>query len=113
MMTNLKRFEMETQGINIPYEEAAIYLQEAGIDPESTYDATSLTSKKKLFKAVLGVLETISNNPALMKNYTSGEDTVSYFHNNLTKRINELERKIRMMQDDESKENGNFFMLYN
>lgn len=112
MITNLQRLEMETKGINIEQSELIVHLLENGLQPHEEYNATSSTSKRNIYRSALSILEGIANNPQTMKNYTIDDTSVSYFHNNLMTRIHDLERKIRVMQDDDTDNSGNFFMLF-
>lgn len=111
-MTNLQRLLMETKGINIEQNEASIHLEENDLQPHEEYIPQSATSKRNVYRTALSILEGIANNPQTMKNYTIDDTSVSYFHNNLITRIHDLERKIRIMQDDDTKDSGNFFMLF-
>jgi len=111
-MTNLQRLLMETRGINIEQDEASIHLQENDLHPHEEYSPQSATTKRNIYRTALSILEGIANNPQTMKNYTIDDTSVSYFHNNLITRIHDLERKIRVMQDDDTKDSGNFFMLF-
>ncbi|MGG4434247.1 hypothetical protein AAXE64_06775 [Priestia megaterium] len=112
MITNLQRLEMETKGINIEQNELTVHLLENGLQPHEEYNATSSTFKRNIYRSALSILEGIANNPQTMKNYTIDDTSVSYFHNNLITRIHDLERKIRVMQDDDTKDSGNFFVLF-
>ncbi|WEZ10269.2 hypothetical protein P5663_10180 [Priestia flexa] len=112
MITNLQRLEMETKGIKIEQNELTVHLLENNLQPHEEYIATSSTSKRNVYKAALSILEGIANNPQTMKNYTVDDTNVSYFHNNLMTRIHDLERKIRVMQDDVTRKSGSFFYLF-
>jgi hypothetical protein len=110
-MNNLQRLEMETKGIDLSQNELIIYLQENGLSPHEDYNATSADSKKAIYQTALSVLESVANNPSLMKNIRLDDMTVSEFHENLLSRIDQLTRKIRQMKSD-NQSNSDFFMLY-
>lgn len=109
-MNNLQRVQMETKGIELTQSELMVYLQENGLNPHEPYKADSLTSKKAIYQTALGILESVANNPELMKNIKLDDMTVSEFHENLQSRINQLERKIRTMRTDNAQ--SDFFMLF-
>lgn len=111
-MTNLQRLEIEIKGINMFQEESSIYLLESDLAPHTEYDAISATNKRNIYRAALSILESIANNPSTMKNYKQDDMTVWDFSENLQSRIDQLERKIRMMKTDEQSD-GNYFMLFN
>ncbi|WP_435921276.1 hypothetical protein [Paenibacillus sp. DYY-L-2] len=112
-MTNIERLQLETKGISLTPDELAIYLAEEGVsDPNAEYDATSRTEKRKIYSAALSVLESIANNPALMKSYKEDDITVSDFADSLQNRIDQLTRKIRSLSINESDNGGNTFMLF-
>lgn len=110
-MNNLQRLQMETKGIELSQQELIIYLQENGLNAHDEYNPQSLTSKRAIFSCALGILESLSNNPEIMKNIKMDDMSVDQFAENLQSRINQLERKIRTMRTDQS--NGtDIFMLY-
>lgn len=110
-MNNLQRLEMETKGINLSQNELIIYLQENGLLPHEEYDATSADSKKAIYQTALSILESVANNPEMMRNIRLDDMTVSEFHENLMSRIDQLTRKIRQMKSDQSS-NSDIFMLF-
>ncbi|MBE2919782.1 hypothetical protein HPK02_13370 [Anoxybacillus flavithermus] len=111
-MTNLQRLLLEVQGINLDQNELAVYLAENNLNPHDEYVPSSATNKRNIYKTALSILESIANNPKLMKTYKLDDMTVSDFHENLLNRIDQLERKIRQMKTDEQ-EQTNVFMLFN
>lgn len=111
-MTNLQRLEMEVQGITLTHEQLRMYLEENGIKHTDDYFPSSHTNKRSIYKSALSILESIANNPMLMKNYKQDDMTVSAFAENLQSRIDQLERKIRQMQMDDGKVESSFFMLF-
>lgn len=114
-MTNQERLQMEIKGITLTPDEINVYLAENGLNATDTYNATEKTQTRKIYETALSILESIGNQPHLMKNYTSDDQTVSQFHENLMARIDQLENKIRKMKIDEEKaanQNGSFFMLF-
>ncbi|ELK22806.1 hypothetical protein AF6_0514 [Anoxybacillus flavithermus TNO-09.006] len=112
-MTNLQRLLLEVQGINLDQNELAVYLQENDLNPHDEYVPSSATNKRNIYKTALSILESIANNPSLMKVYKLDDMTVADFHTNLINRIDQLERKIRSMKTDEQEQTGNVFMLFN
>lgn len=112
-MDNLQRLEMETKGIQLDQSELSIYLIENGLQPTEEYNAQSATSKKSIYQSALGVLESIANNPELMKNIKHDDMTVSDFSSNIQNRIDQLERRIRSLKTDEQERlNSDMFMLF-
>lgn len=109
-MKNIQRLEMETKGITLSQQELIVYLQENGLEPHEEYNAQSPSSKKAIFQTALATLESIANNPEMMRNVKMDDMTVSEFHENLTDRIDQLEKKIRNMRTDAN--NTDFFMLF-
>jgi len=112
-MTNLQRLLLEVQGINLDQNELVVYLQENDLNPHDEYVPSSATNKRNIYKTALSILESIANNPSLMKVYKLDDMTVADFHTNLINRIDQLERKIRSMKTDEQEQTGNVFMLFN
>jgi hypothetical protein len=111
-----ERLQMEVKGVTLTSDEINVYLAENGLNANDTYDATDKAQVRKIYETALSILESIANQPHLMKNYTSDDQTVSQFHENLLSRIDQLENKIRKMKIDEDKaanQNGSFFMLFN
>jgi len=112
-MTNLERLTMEI-GINIPAEQLSVYLAEEGLTDTDQYNPTSPSNKRKIYLAALSILNSIANNPHSMKTYKQDDLTVSDFAESLQNRIEQLERKIRMMSaTDEQEGNSSVFMLFN
>ncbi|WP_117017568.1 hypothetical protein [Aeribacillus pallidus] len=112
-MTNLQRLLLETKGIDLDQNELIVYLEENGLQPFDEYNPQSATNKRNIYKTALSILESIANNPSLMKAYKLDDMTVTDFHENLLNRIDQLERKIRSMKTDEQEQTGNVFMLFN
>lgn len=111
-MTNLQRLLLEIKGIELDQNEIAVYLAENGLNPHDEY-IPSATNKRNIYKTALSILESIANNPSLMKTYKLDDMTITDFHENLLARIDQLERKIRSMKTDEQEQQGNVFMLFN
>ncbi|OMD43026.1 hypothetical protein [Paenibacillus odorifer] len=110
-----ERLQLETQGITLSSAELSVYLAEEGvIDPEAEYSPSSNTDKRNIYSAALSVLNSIANNPSLMKSYKSDDITITDFADSLQNRIDQLERKIRMMAvADDTDKNSSTFMLFN
>lgn len=112
-MTNIERLQLETKGITLTPDDLSVYLAEEGItDPNKEYDASSNTAKRKIYSAALAILNSVANNPTLMRSYKQDDVTVSDFADSLQNRIDQLERKIRTMTINESKHGNNTFMLF-
>ena len=112
-MTNLQRLMLEIKGIELDQNELAVYLAENGLNPHDEYNPQSATAKRNIYKTALSILESIANNPSLMRSYKLDDMTITDFHENLLNRIDQLERKIRSMKTDEQEQQGNVFMLFN
>jgi hypothetical protein len=112
-MTNLQRLFLEIKGIDLDQNELEVYLAENELNPNDEYNPASATNKRNIYKTALSILESIANNPKLMKVYKLDDMTVADFHTNLMNRIDSLEKKIRSMKTDEQEQQGNVFMLFN
>lgn len=112
-MTNYDRLEMEIRGITLMVGEYSIYLAEAGLIDSDEYDPQSNSNKRKIYSAALAILNSIANNPTLMKNYKEDDISVSDFAESLQNRIDQLERQIRMMSVSDDSSTTNTFMLFN
>lgn len=99
-MTNLERLKMEISDITYTDEQLTVFLLENDLTDTDGYNPSSNTNKKNILKTALSILEAIANNPQLMKSYKSEEISVTEFSENLQNRIDQLERKIRMLPDD-------------
>lgn len=113
-MTNIERLQMETKGITLTPDELEIYLQENGLACNTDYNPTSNTNKRNILKTALSILESIANQPDLMKNYKQDDISVSQFHENLMSRIDQLERKIREIPNDDLayQDGASFFYMF-
>ena len=101
-MDNLARLQMELRGYdNIPENELIVYLMENDLTDNVEYDTKSKTNLKKIYQTALSVLESIANDPQMMKNYKTEDITITHFHTNLMNRIDDLRRKINTMANDE------------
>lgn len=111
-MLNIERLQMEIVGLDLPHEELHIYLQEEGLDRYSEYNASSIANKRAIYASALSVLNSLANQPHLMKNYKQDDMTVSEFAKHLQNRINQLEMKVRQMPNTDATP-SNFFNLFN
>ncbi|MBW9157804.1 hypothetical protein [Clostridium tagluense] len=111
-MTNLERLKMAIDGIDMEDNKLLIYLEENSLTSTDNYDTKSTTNKKQILKTALSILEDISNNPNVMKNYKNDDITISNFAENLTNRIEALEKKIRQIPNDDmiSNDSGSSFV---
>lgn len=110
-LNNLQRLQMEIKGIELSQNELYIYLEESGLKPTDTYNPQSNVNKRAIYQCALSILESIANNPTLMRAIKIDDMTVSDFHDTLMNRIDQLERKIRTMPSDDYN-NGNVFLLF-
>lgn len=110
-MNNLQRLQLEVQGIDLSDEELQMYLAENGFNHLDEYIPTSNLNKKAIYKSALAILESLANNPSLMKNYKQDDMSISTFSENIQARIEQLERKIRSMSNDDSRDSS-FFNLF-
>lgn len=113
-MINSDRLLMEIKGIDLTPDELNIYLEENLLVPTVEYIPTSNTNKRNILKAALSILESVANQPDLMRNYKQDDISVSQFHENLEKRIDTLTYKIRQIPDDALtyQDGASFFMLF-
>ena len=109
-MNNLQRLQMETNGIDFQEAELMVYLAENALDAQAKYNPQSMTDKKAIYATALSMLESVANNPTTMKAIKIDDMTVSEFHENLMKRIDQLTNKVRTMRTDNG--NSDVFMLY-
>jgi hypothetical protein len=112
-MTNTERFLLEIPGINMEYYgEFDIWLEEQGLNPQAEYVPTSTANKRAILHSALSILESIANNPTYMKNYRQEDMTITDFADNLHNRIDQLQRRIRLMTTDDTKD-ASYFILFN
>lgn len=110
-MTNLERLRMSIEGINIEDNKLLIYLEENNLISTDNYNPQSNTNKKQILKTSLSILEDVANNPQTMKSYKTDDITISNFAENLQSRIDQLEKKIRQIPDDNMlNDNGSSFI---
>jgi hypothetical protein len=114
IMTNSERLLMEIKGIDLTPDEINIYLTENSLNPTDEYIPTSNTNKRNILKSALSILESVANQPALMKDYKQDDISISQFHENLQNRIDQLEIKIRQIPDDANtyQDGASFFMMF-
>ena len=99
-MTNLERLKLEIKGIDLTDDELSIYLAENELNPNDEYNPKDKTTHKNILKTALAILESIANNPQLMKEYKTDDITITQFSDNLNARIDALDRKIRQIPDN-------------
>lgn len=103
---NLSRLKMELRGFEIDQKELIIYLMENDLTDNDIYNPESNTNKKKIYQSALSVLESIANDPKNMKNYKTDDVSITHFHTNIMRRIDDLRKKIsNMMEDDFTSQN--------
>ena len=111
-ITNLERVKMEV-GITMPDDQLSVYLEEEGLIPTNIYDSSSQLFKRKLLLTTLAILNSIANNPSYMKNYKEDDITISAFAENLQNRIDQIERKLRLLPIDAKQNESSTFFLFN
>ncbi|OLN22917.1 hypothetical protein BTO30_07165 [Domibacillus antri] len=112
-MNNLQRLELETKGVTLSQNELSIYLEETDLNPTAEYVPSNESNKVQIYQAALSVLESIANNPTLMKSVKLDDMTVSDFADSIQSRIDQLERKVRTMkQNIQSANESSVFMLF-
>lgn len=105
-MTNLNRLKMEVEGIELDDDKLSIYLQENNLNSIDEYTPTSNINKKNIYCSALAILESIANNPTLMRNYKTEDFSILEFSENLNNRIDALERKVRLMSSNDNDEDN-------
>ncbi|QDH19782.1 hypothetical protein [Saccharibacillus brassicae] len=114
-MNNLSRLKMETPNLSITDDQLSIYLLENSIIPEADYLPTDKLNQIAIYSCALSVLESIANDPQLMKSYRTDDLTVSEFAENIQSRIDQLTTKIRSMKAEQvrsSQPQTNVFSLF-
>lgn len=101
-MTNIDRLKMATDGVQIEDGNLDIYLEENSLVSTEEYVPTSNINKKSIYKTALGILEDIANSPSTMKNFKSDDISISNFAENIQSRIDQLEKKIRQIPNDDA-----------
>ena len=112
-MTNLERLKLEISQSGYTDEELSIFLEESLLSPSDEYIPASNENKKAIYQTALSILEAIANNPQLLANKKFDDTSVSDFAESIQNRIDQLERKLRMLKssDNESTQ-SNSFMLF-
>lgn len=110
-MTNLQRFNIElgdmAEKINDDIKQ--VYLMESDLDFNSEYVKEN---KVNIYQATLSFLNSLANNPRMMKSYKTDDFTISSFAESIQNRIEQLEQSIRKMKI-EQKNKSDFFILFN
>jgi hypothetical protein len=111
-ITNAQRLTLEI-GVTIPTNDLLIYLAEEGLTDTVNYDPSSNVNKRQIYSTALAILNSIANNPSNMKNYKEDDISISAFADSIQNRIDQLERKIRMMSvTDDTNSSNTTFMLF-
>lgn len=108
-MTNLERVKMEIKDINLLDTELEVYLMEQDLTATNVY--TKLDNLK-ILKTTLAILESIANNPSMMKTYKTDDISVSNFSENIQNRIDQLTRKIRELEFKAENTGATFVNLF-
>lgn len=113
-MNYIDRTKLELQNITLTDDEITIRLQESGIsDPSTDYNPSFNTDKKAIYTTVLSILESIANDPQQMRTIREEDQSISDVSANLQNRIDQLNRKIRMMDSSDDENNdSSFFSLF-
>ena len=113
-MINSDRLLMEIKGIDLTPDELNVYQEENSLVGSIEYIPTSNTNKRNILKAALSILESVANQPDLMRNYKQDDISISQFHENLEKRIDALTYKIRQIPDDAQTyaDGASFFYMF-
>lgn len=112
-MNNLDRLKMEIKSIQMNDVELTIYLNEAGLNANDEYSPTDKQNTIKIYDAALSILESVANDTNMMKTYKMDDISVSNFHEQLMKRIDQLSDKITKIKREENKKNeSNYFVLW-
>lgn len=111
-MTNLERLKIEIKGIDYTDDELSIYLQENDLNPNDIYDPNNKINHRNILKTALAILESVANNPTLMKTYKTDDMTITQFSENLQNRIDALERKIRQISINDTLDNTGASFTY-
>ncbi|PDO11557.1 MAG: hypothetical protein BLM47_01945 [Candidatus Reconcilbacillus cellulovorans] len=109
-MNNLDRLKMEIKGINFADDELSIFLEEVGLEPAETYLPTQ--NRRQICEAALHVLESIANQPHLMRAYKLDDMTVSEFAEHLQSRIDQLRAMLRTATASMQEYYNRMFMLF-
>ncbi|MFJ3386767.1 hypothetical protein [Lysinibacillus sp. NPDC086135] len=110
-INNLERLKMDIEGIDIEDEKLSIYLAENGLQATDTYNTNDTSNLKGIYATALSVLEGLANNPTMMKAIKLDDMTVSEFSDNIMKRIDQLDNKIRQIKVNNN--SSSTFLLYN
>lgn len=113
-MNHLERLKIEIPGVSIPDANLSIYLAEQSLSPTIEYVPENIDSKIAIYKCALAILESLANDPNLMKSYKTDDITVSEFADNLQSRIDQLDSKIRRLIADHnrSQQSSRTFYLF-
>ena len=108
-MTNLERLKMDIKGINFTDAELEIYLLENNLAATSEY---TKQDNLNILKTTLAILESVANNPSMMKSYKTDDITVQDFAENLQNRIDQLNRKIREIEYKAENSGASFVYMF-
>lgn len=114
-MNNKERLQLEIKGIKLTENEIDVYLLENNLNASDVYNPQLASNRRAIYATALSVLESTANNPTMMKSIKVDDMTVSEFHENLMKRIDQLQDKINKMpiDDNGSGNSASYFLLYN
>lgn len=108
--TNLDRLKLEIEGIELSDKQAEVYLLENDLKANELYQPQSSRAKKAIYQTAISILNSIANQPDLMKSVKSDSFTVSEFAKYLQNRIDQLEKTIQQMPVSDEK--TNYFSLF-
>ena len=112
-MNNIQRLCMEIKDIHLDQSELTVYLLENGLEPYKPYVATSNVNKRSIYLTALQALENLANSPTMMASIRIDDMTASDFYENLMKRIDQLESKIRTMPKSDNPNGSTNFLMFN
>lgn len=110
-ITNLERLKMDINGIDLDDNKLTIYLLENGLQAGEQYNTNDTANLKAIYSTALSVLEGVANDITLMRTIKLDDMTVSEFHDNIMKRIDQLDNKIRQIKVGNT--NSSTFLFYN
>jgi hypothetical protein len=110
-MTNLERLKVELSGKEYFSDEVySMYLEENALNPAENYDKS--TNQKELLYTVIDVLESLSNDIDLFRSVKTEFLSTGEAYKYLEKRINDINKRILALPNDEGDTDSNFSNMY-
>lgn len=88
----------------------SVYLSENNLSPTDTYNKT--TMQKQLLQTVYDILQSLSNNIDLFRSVVTEFTTTSQAYSYLQKRLEDIERKILSIPDNQGARESQFNFMY-